>query len=170
MVSFQICKLIILTSQVEPTISWSAFLAKNTNKLGSIRVVFTISVSGLEIKYKIVHIKEIAWMRWCTPLLKVRKSQNNFFKSSIPPKKRSSADRYQWDYLEPYLGSSPRFDLVTLTFHENSNRGQENYWKFESPLRKVKRFLPFFSFHFQILHTKLGIFDFNHFLISCFVI
>ena len=27
-----------------------------------------------------------------------------------------------------------------------------------------------FSFHFQSLHTKLGIFDFNHFLISHFVL
>jgi hypothetical protein len=26
------------------------------------------------------------------------------------------------------------------------------------------------SFHFQILPTKMGIFDLNHFLISCFVI
>ena len=32
-----------------------------------------------------------------------------------------------------------------------------------------KYFFPF-SFHFQILHTKLVIFDFNHFLLSCFVI
>ena len=27
------------------------------------------------------------------------------------------------------LTSLPRFDLVTLTFHENSNCGRENYWK-----------------------------------------
>ena len=25
------------------------------------------------------------------------------------------------------LTSLPRFDLITLTFHENSNRGRENY-------------------------------------------
>ena len=36
---------------------------------------------------------------------------------------------------------------------------------FESLLWKVI----FFSFHVQILQTKLGIFDFNHFLISCLV-
>ena len=38
---------------------------------------------------------------------------------------------------------------------------------FKSPLRKVKNFLVFFSFHFQILHTKVDIFYFNHFLMSC---
>ena len=41
---------------------------------------------------------------------------------------------------------------------------------FESPIRKVKLFCPFFSFHFQILHSKLGIFDFSNFLISYSVI
>ena len=40
---------------------------------------------------------------------------------------------------------------------------------FKSPHLKVKKFLSFFSFHSQILHTKLVIFDFNHFLISCLV-
>ena len=35
---------------------------------------------------------------------------------------------------------------------------------FKSSLRKVKKILFFFSFHFQILHTILVIFDFKHFL------
>ena len=34
-------------------------------------------------------------------------------------------------------------------------------------LEGQKNIFPF-SFHFQILHTKLHIFVFNHFLISCF--
>ena len=40
----------------------------------------------------------------------------------------------------------------------------ENLW-FESLLRKVKKFFVLFSFQFQILHTNVGIFDFNHFMI-----
>ena len=38
---------------------------------------------------------------------------------------------------------------------------------FESSLQKVKNFLPIFI-HFQILHTKMGIFDFNYFFGSLF--
>ena len=38
---------------------------------------------------------------------------------------------------------------------------------FKSLLRKVKIFLSFFSFHFQILHKKRHIFVFNHFWIYC---
>ena len=40
---------------------------------------------------------------------------------------------------------------------------------FKCQLWKVKIFFVLFSLHFQILHTKLGIFDCNHFLISCLV-
>ena len=40
---------------------------------------------------------------------------------------------------------------------------------FKSPLRKVKKILFLFLFHFQILHTKMGIFEFNNFLISCLI-
>ena len=67
------------------------------------------------------------------------------------------------------------FDLVFLTFLENSNHGRENYWKYgvQIPAPRGQIFFVLFSFLFQILHTKLGgsqklvIFDFNHFLISC---
>ena len=44
----------------------------------------------------------------------------------------------------------PRFDLITLTFHENSNRGRENYWKsgVRIPIKK-ENFLSFFLFIFK---------------------
>ena len=41
---------------------------------------------------------------------------------------------------------------------------------FESQLRRVKIFLSLLSFHFQILHTKLGILTLTIFFISCIVI
>ena len=55
---------------------------------------------------------------------------------------------------------------------QNSNCGQENYWKpgVWLPGLEGQKMFVLISFHFQILHTKLGIFDFNHFLRSCFVI
>ena len=54
------------------------------------------------------------------------------------------------------------FYLVTLTFHENSNHGWENYWVCIPVLEVQKKICPF-SVHFQILHEKLHIFVFNHF-------
>ena len=60
------------------------------------------------------------------------------------------------------------FDLIFLTFHENSNHGRENYWKFGVQIHALggqKKV----SFCFQILPTKLGIFELNHFLISCWI-
>jgi hypothetical protein len=38
------------------------------------------------------------------------------------------------------------------------------------PAPEYKKKLSSFSFHFQILHANLGIFDFNHFSIYCSVI
>ena len=36
-----------------------------------------------------------------------------------------------------------------------------------NPAQEGQNCFVLFSFHFQILHTKLGTFDFNHLLISC---
>ena len=70
-----------------------------------------------------------------------------------------------------YLVKSRNF--VNLTFHENSNHGGEitENLGFESLIRKVKKMLSFFSFYFQILHTQLGIFDFNPFfdILICYL-
>ena len=37
------------------------------------------------------------------------------------------------------------------------------------PASEGQKFFVLFSFHFQILHTKVDIFYFNHFLISCLI-
>ena len=55
------------------------------------------------------------------------------------------------------LGSSLSMKIQIMGRKYTENLG------FKSPLQKVN----FFSFHFQILHTKDDIFYFNHFLISC---
>ena len=45
----------------------------------------------------------------------------------------------------------PRFDLISLTSHENSNHGRENYWKsgFQIPAPEEQDFLSFFLFIFK---------------------
>ena len=64
------------------------------------------------------------------------------------------------------------FHLLTLTFQENSNHGQENYWKsgVRIPALDGQNFFCLFSVHLQILHKKLHIFDLHYFGISCFKI
>ena len=54
------------------------------------------------------------------------------------------------------LTSLPRFDLITLTFHENSYCGWENYWRsgLQIPAPEGEKNFVLFSFHFQIFHTK----------------
>ena len=63
------------------------------------------------------------------------------------------------------------FNLISLTFHKNSNHERENYWKSgaQIPAPEGQKMFALFSFHFQILHTKIHIFLFNRFLISCFL-
>ena len=67
----------------------------------------------------------------------------------------------------------PIFDLVTLTFHENSNCGQEIYWKYGvwTPTLEGQTIFCLISFFFSFSnsHTiKTGYL--YQFLISCFVI
>ena len=59
------------------------------------------------------------------------------------------------------------FDLGLLAFHENSNHGRENYWKsgVQIPAPEGPKNFVLFSFFFQFLHIKLGIFEFNHYLV-----
>ena len=52
----------------------------------------------------------------------------------------------------------PKFDLVTLTFHENSNHGQDNDWKsgVQIPNLEGQKNFVLSSFHFQFVYTKLS--------------
>ena len=47
-----------------------------------------------------------------------------------------------------HLDSLPKFDLVTFTFHENSNPGRENYWKFGVPIPALEGQKSFVLFQF----------------------
>ena len=69
----------------------------------------------------------------------------------------------QFGQSREILTSLPRFDLMSLIFGENSNHGQENYWKsgVQIPAPEGQNNFVLFSFHFQINYTKLGIFDFK---------
>ena len=60
------------------------------------------------------------------------------------------------------LGSSLSMKIKIMGGKITENLG------FKSPLRKVKKIV-LFSFHFQILHTKVDIFYLNHLLISCVI-
>ena len=83
---------------------------------------------------------------------------------------KSLLNTWMGSQSQEIVTSLTRFDLITLTFHENSNHGRWNYWEsgVQIPTPEGQNF--FVLFHFQIFHTKLGIFDFNYFLIPCFVI
>ena len=74
--------------------------------------------------------------------------------------------------VKQILTSLPIFDLFTLTFHEYSNCGRENYWKswVWIPAPKGQNIFVPFIFSFSNSSHKTGYFDPNHFLIPCFVI
>ena len=70
---------------------------------------------------------------------------------------------YQYSKIPPSTKKIPMsfrslfwFDLITLTFHENSNHGRENYWKsgVQIPAPESQNFLCPFSVHFEILHKN----------------
>ena len=63
------------------------------------------------------------------------------------------------------LTSLSGFDLITFNKFKSGVGILENPG-FKSSLWRVILAFFFFSFHFQILHTKLGIFDFDFFYIS----
>ena len=59
--------------------------------------------------------------------------------------------KYSYNFKTIFLTVLFWFDLVTLTFHENSNHGQENYWKsgVRIPAVEGQTFLSFFLFIFK---------------------
>ena len=99
--------------------------------------------------------------------LKVAWSQKVFHSKKKVPNQNPAHFLFK---VEKIFRKLPGFDHLTLIFCENSNRGQGSYWKswVWIPAPEGQNIFCSFSFHFQILHTKLDIFVFNHFWISSF--